>query len=228
MVGLAAARITCPAAHDLAARCAARRAEPWRVRMPASRCSDCGRRRCGRRRGAARRPRGQQRRQPQRRRAAHRWDGRLALPTSSPSGCCSGNSTRADRGSAPSAVARPRLPVPRTPFGDPAGAHDSAITSTWRSPMRLRSAQRHDATDAAGQGTHGRRVADLLRRRDPRRRPCGERSGREHLDPSHAKAWIRRPQGPPGLVPRRYEATSIAPKSAAAQAANTRIGRACS
>ena len=35
------------------------------------------------------------------------------------------------------------------------------------------------------------------------------------------------PQWPPGLVPRRYETTSIAPKSAAAQAARTRIGRAC-
>ena len=62
VVGVAASCLACPAADDLAARRAARRAEP----RPGAKCRrraarTPGRRRCGRRRGAARRPREQQR-----------------------------------------------------------------------------------------------------------------------------------------------------------------------
>jgi hypothetical protein len=37
----------------------------------------------------------------------------------------------------------------------------------------------HDAADAPGQGPAGRGIADLVCRGDPRRRPCGERAGRQ-------------------------------------------------
>ena len=49
----------------------------------------------------------------------------------------------------------------------------------------------HDAADAAGQGPNGGRVADLLRRGDPRRRPGRERARHEHLITPQRRAHTR-------------------------------------
>ena len=51
-----------------------------------------------------------------------------------------------------------------------------------------RQPDRHDAADAAGQGPHGRGVADLLRRSDSRRRPCRERPRHLTTQPGRSTA----------------------------------------
>ena len=61
----------------------------------------------------------------------------------------------------------------------------------------------HDAADPAGEGPHGRRVADLLHGRDPRRRPRRERAG--YLTESITKAGPDLPRSRCGGNQRRRQ-----------------------
>ena len=99
------------------------------------------------------------------------------LPTSSPSGCCSGCSTRADRACGPSEGGTTQTSSSRrTPSAS------RLEPTTQRLPLRVAhqcdrgQPDGHDAAHAPGQGPHGRRVAHFLRRCDPCRRPRRERA----------------------------------------------------